>query len=296
MRVLIAGGQGQLGSDLGPAISAAGLEPLPLGRTDIELTRPETIEAALDQYQPVQVINCAAWNLVDLAEDTPEDAFAVNSLGARNLAIACHARSIPLVHISTDFVFSGMEEGGDRKSPYTERDLPGPLSVYGCSKLAGEYLVTASCPDSMIVRTCGLYGLKATRAKGNFVETMLRLGAEREELSVVHDQRCTPTFTRDLAEGIVRLCQSGSPGVYHLTSSGDASWFEFAREIMQIAGLKCRVRPIPATEFASKAPRPCYSVLSTEKFTAATGMLMPEWPDALRRYLAERLSDENSGS
>ena len=286
MRVVLAGGHGQLGSDLAPALRAAGMEAIPLGRGELDLTGAASIIAALDEHRPEYVINCAAWNRVDDAEQEVEAAFDVNAIAAGRLAGHCRERGIRLMHVSTDHVFSGRDGNGVRSVPYTEEDLPEPPSVYGCSKLAGEHLVRAGCPEAVIVRTCGLYGRQATRSKGNFVQTMLRLGAEREELTVVDDQRCSPTSTVDLAAAVVALCQREAAGLFHVTSTGDATWCEFARAIMDLAGLPCQVRGITSAEYGAKAARPWYSVLSTGKFTRTTEVAMPSWRESLQRYLA----------
>lgn len=281
MRIAVIGALGQLGSDLLPLLGNHGLR---LGHGDIELTDPASIAAALESRQPTHVINCAAYNLVDKAEDEPEAAFRVNAFGTRNLARWCASQNVVLMHVSTDYVF------GQRRSerPWNETDPPGPVSVYGVSKLAGEDFVRSTVSRHFVVRSCGLYGHRAARGKGNFVETMLRLGRERPELKIVADQYCTPTSTSDLAAAMARLIESTQFGTYHATNSGQCSWFEFASEIFRIEKLPVKAIPIAAAEYGAKARRPDFSVLTCSKLQAETGASLPPWQESLARYLRER--------
>ncbi len=279
MRFVVIGAHGQLGSDLVPRL---GSDVVPLGHPDVEITDPLSVSAALDAARPDVVVNCAAYNLVDKAEDEPDRAHSVNALGPRNLARACAARGAALAHISTDYVF-GLDAA--RTEPYRETDAPGPVSAYGLSKLAGEYFVRALCPRHFVVRTCGLYGRAATKTKGNFVETMLRLGRERGKVRVVDDQRCTPTFTADLAAALVALLESTEYGLYHATNAGSATWCEFAREIFRRAGMNVPVEAIPSADFGAKARRPAQSVLNCERLHSVTGHRLRPWTDALGEYL-----------
>jgi dTDP-4-dehydrorhamnose reductase len=279
MRYLVIGALGQLGSDLVPRLAG---DVVPLGHPDVEITDPLSVSAALDAARPDVVVNCAAYNLVDQAEDEPDRAYSVNALGPRNLARACAARDTTLVHVSTDYVF-GLDAG--HTEPYRETDTPGPVSAYGLSKLAGEYFVRALCPRHFVVRTCGLYGRSATKAKGNFVETMLRLGRERGRVRVVDDQRCTPTFTADLAAALVALLETTQYGLYHATNAGSATWCGFAREIFRRAGMNVTVAAIPSADFGAKARRPAQSVLNCERLQSVTGCRLRPWPEALGDYL-----------
>ncbi len=258
---------------------------VPLGHAEIELTDAGSVNGALEQIGPTAVVNAAAYNLVDRAEDEPASAFAVNALGPRHLAQYCARVDIPLVHVSTDFVF-----GADRKrqTPYLETDAPGPQSAYAISKLAGEYFVQAHCRRHFVLRTCGLFGPTREPGRGNFVETMLRLATEKGELRVVNDQRCTPTATRDLATAIVRLLETDNFGLYHATNRGSTTWHEFATEIVRLAGLNILVRAISTAEFAAKAQRPAFSVLDGRKLARAIGWEFPEWRESLEAYLAAR--------
>jgi dTDP-4-dehydrorhamnose reductase len=286
MRIALVGAHGQLGSDLQQTLAG---NIILLGHEDIEITDQASVEGALSAARPECVINSAAYNLVDRAEDEPLVAYAVNALGPRNLAKYCAAHDLPLLHVSTDYVFGNQAAAENcAPHPYVETDAPGPINAYGVSKLAGEYFVRSLCPRHYVVRTCGLYGRKATRGKGNFVETMLRLGRERGEVSVVADQHCTPTATADLARAIAALVETGAYGLYHATNTGAATWYHVAAEAFRLAKLDARLRPITTAEFPTKAPRPGYTLLATDKLAATIGWSMPPWQDALARYLAAR--------
>lgn len=283
MSTVLIGAFGQLGSDLRTLIP----DCVPLGHAEVELTDPESIDRVLDPLDADVVINCAAYNLVDQAEDEPERAFAVNALGPRSLAQWCQRRRAKLVQISTDYVFG---KDAERTLPYLEADLPGPLGAYGVSKLGGELFVQAECDDHLILRTCGLYGRQSTRSKGNFVTTMLRLGTQRPELRVVNDQFCTPSWTRDVARGIAKLLDADVQGVFHLTNAGDTTWFELATEIFRLARLDVAVIPISSAEYPMKVRRPRYSVLNCSRFRQVTGESLPDWRDALQEFLSESSS------
>ena len=282
MKIAVLGSQGQLGRDLCPRLPGV----IPLTRADIDLTRPDTIAAALAAHRPDVLVNGAAYNFVDKAETEPDAAFAANAWGVRDLAKACAAARCKLVHFSTDYVF-GLDAA--RTVPLTEDDPPGPLSVYGLSKLAGEYVVRAASADHLVIRTCGLYGVWGSGGKGtNFVETMLRVAGQGKPLRVVADQRCTPSYTADVADATVGLIQAGAAGLFHVTSGGACSWSEFAAEIFRQGGVKADLSPIPTAERNDPACRPPFSVLSNAKLAAA-GVPPPRpWQEALAAYLAER--------
>jgi len=284
MRYLVIGASGQLGRDLCPRLPG---EVIGVGREQADLTRPDLLKATLDEHQPQTVVNCAAYNFVDRAETEPETAFAVNALGARSLATLCGERQITLVHFSTDYVF-GLDAG--RTIPWNEDDPPGPVSVYAASKLAGEYFVRMYCPRHFVIRTCGLYGIWGSGGKGgNFVETMLKLAGQGKPLRIVGDQVCTPTYTRDLAEVLTPLIGTTHYGLYHLTSAGSCSWFEFAGAIFDLAGLKVERSPVTSVEYGAAARRPAYSVLSNRRYESLGFAPMRPWREALATYLAERL-------
>jgi dTDP-4-dehydrorhamnose reductase len=283
LKYAVIGAAGQLGRDLCPRLPG---EVIPLTRAEVDLTRRELLPQTLDAIRPDVVVNCAAYNFVDRAETEPEAAFAVNAWGVRELALACRECDTLLVHFSTDYVF-GLDTS--RSTPYTETDTPGPVSVYGLSKLAGEYLVRSLCPRHLVIRTCGLYGVWGSGGKGgNFVETMFRLAAQGKPLRVVADQTCSPGYTPDVAAGTVALIQAGAEGLFHLTNAGSCSWFEFARAIFQQAGVQANVTAITSAEFGAPARRPAYSVLSLATYNALGLPLLRNWSDALSAYLAER--------
>lgn len=286
MRIAVIGAGGQLGQALSSLIDPSRLAALTHG--DVELTDRASLERSLRPLAPAVVINTAAFNLVDDAETRPADAFAVNAFGVRELAGVCRDLGCTLVHFSTDYVF-GIDLTRDQ--PYEESDGPGPISVYGLSKLAGEYFVRSICPRHFVIRTCGLYGLRGFGGKGrNFVQTILRLGQERGRVRVVNDQTCTPTFAHDLASATIELLATDAFGLYHWTNSGSCTWHEFATEIFRIAGMAVECDAITTAEFGARAARPKYSVLSTSKFEAL-GLKPPRpWQEALRDYVDQKRS------
>ena len=299
MTTAVIGASGQLGTDLPKFLSG---DVVPIRHSEMELTDFDSVRACLDRIRPRVVINTAAYNLVDKAEDAVDEAMAVNALGPARLASWCEDNGATLVHFSTDYVFgdgedcllsSGAESASTEPAPLSPRkesDLATPRSVYAASKFSGENLVRAICRRSFVIRTCGLYGVAATQGagKGNFVETMLRLGQERDELSVVNDQHCTPTATRDLAAATAQLIETDKFGLYHVTNSGATTWHDLAGEIFRQAGINVKLNPITTAEFGARAARPSYSVLNCEKLEAAIGRSLPTWQDALSQYLVDR--------
>jgi dTDP-4-dehydrorhamnose reductase len=282
MRVAVVGANGQLGRDLMPRL---GGEVVPLSRADLDLEKSESISATLRELKPDVVVNTAAFNLVDVAETAPDAAFRVNAWGVRELAKECDALDARLVHFSTDYVF-GLDAG--RTTPLTETDPPGPLSVYGLSKLAGEYVVRTFARRHLVIRTCGLYGVWGSGGKGtNFVETILRLAGQGKPLRVVADQWCTPTYTADLADATAALINRGATGLIHVTNAGSVTWYEFAAAIFRAAGVSADLAPTTTAGYGAPALRPPYSVLGCNRL-AEFGVTMRLWPDALADYLKER--------
>lgn len=283
MKYAVLGSAGQLGRDLCPRLSG---DVIALTRAQIDLNRPETLRGVLGELRPDVVINCAAYNFVDRAETEPEAAFAVNAWGVRALATACRDHHCTLVHFSSDYVF-GLDES--RSTPFTESDAPGPASVYGLSKLAGEYLVRSICPRHFVIRTCGLYGVWGSGGKGgNFVETMLRVAGQGKPLRVVADQYCTPSYTVDVATATAALIATDRHGLYHLTNSGSCSWYEFADAIFQQAGVQANLSSTTTREYAAPARRPGYSVLANRAYEALGLPALRSWKEALAAYLQER--------
>ncbi|HEV3238661.1 MAG TPA: dTDP-4-dehydrorhamnose reductase [Gemmataceae bacterium] len=283
MKYAVIGAKGQLGHDLVARLPG---EVTALTHAEADLTKSEALSEKLAQLNPDIVINCAAYNFVDRAESEQAAAFAVNAWGVRDLAKICAVQNRVLVHFSTDYVF-GLD--GNRRLPYSETDAPGPLSVYGINKLAGEYAVRSICPRHFVIRTCGLYGVWGSGGKGgNFVETMLRVAGQGKPLRVVNDQICTPTYTVDLAEATIGLLKTGQYGLYHLTNSDCCSWFEFAQAIFEMEGIKADLNPIPSSDYPTAAQRPSYSVLAAKAFEARGFAQLRPWRTALAAFLSER--------
>lgn len=263
-----------LGADVVAVLRESGQDVIALTRAELDVRDPG---ACMDALAGVEaVVNAGAWTDVDGAEIDEAGAFAVNAVGAANVARACSAHSAVLVQVSTDYVF-----GGRGRSPYPVDAPIDPLNAYGRTKAAGEWAVRAECPAAHIVRTAWLYGEHG----GSFVRTMLRLAAERDTLDVVDDQRGQPTWTRDLATYLRDLVLEGvPPGVHHGTSSGEATWCDLARETFKLAGLDpARVRPTTSDHYRRPAPRPTYSVLANDG-------RMPHWQDSLRRAMPALMS------
>ena len=288
-RILITGANGQLGRDL--ARMLADRSPATADIDTLDLTDAARVDERIEQLRPRVILNCAAWNLVDDAEDRPAEAFAANAFGPLHLARATARTGALLVHLSTNYVFDGQAE-----EPYPEDAAPSPRSVYAVSKAAGEALVRAATPRHVLVRTAGLYGPPSTWGKGgNFVETILRAGRERPELRIVDDQHLTPTCTTDLAAFLIRLMdrwlENESPellGTWHATNAGGCTWYAFARRIAAAVGLDVRLVPVSTEEFGARAHRPRNGLLDCGRIgQAQLGPLRP-WGEALSAYLAAR--------
>jgi len=282
MRALVLGAEGLLGQDLCGALARRGHTPLPCARRDADITREGAISTAIETTDATHVFNCAAYTQVDRSEEEPDLAFALNAEGAGRAAREAAAAGLPFVHISTDYVFDGVKESG-----YIETDPPGPLSVYGRSKAAGELEVHSGHPGACVVRTQWLFG----SGGGNFVETMIRLGSDRAELSVVDDQFGSPTWARDLADGLVTLAEVNARGTYHLTNSETTSWFGFAQAIFELEGMDVRLHPVPTTAFPRPAPRPRHGVLRNQLWQSDGHAALRPWKVALAAYLAARKED-----
>lgn len=287
-RIVVIGANGQLGADLVDVLSHTDL--IPLTHADIDVCDHVATRRVLQKLRPDIVINTAAYHRVDDSEDNAERAFRTNAVAVRNLAELSQELDHVLVHISTDYVF-----GGEKRTPYEEDDRPDPLNVYGTSKLAGEYLVRNLSKRHFVIRTSGLYGSGAPQGKPeNFVNTMLRLARENRPIRVVNDQTFSPTFTGDLARAVKSLVLDGGDyGLYHVTNSGECTWYGFAAKIFDLLGLHPDVAPTSSQEFGAKAVRPAYSVLAHDRFLKA-GFAEPRpWADALADYLVnEGVSDQ----
>lgn len=286
-RILVTGINGQLGEELQRILLPVG-EVIGVRRERLDLTQPDAIRQVINEVKPDLIVNSAAYTAVDKAESEPELANAINAIAPGIIASECQQLGIPLIHISTDYVFDGSQS-----YPYRETDTTNALSAYGKSKLAGEIAIQKNCQNYIILRTAWVYGVGG---KGNFVKTMLRLGGEREEIRVVADQIGSPTCTADLASAITQLIRKFKPeiaGIYNYTNSGVASWYDFAVAIFEEAkqlgwDLKVqRVIPITTPEYPTPARRPAYSVLSCGKISAVLGTYPPHWRQGLRQMLAE---------
>lgn len=282
MSIAIIGAEGQLGSEL---CRQLGAETVPLDLPRFDVTDSRQVMETLSRLKPAAAVNCAAYTLVDRAEQEPDICRTVNADAVCHLADAAQRNDFVLVHISTDYVF-----GGDvsRETPYVEADAPAPQGVYANTKLAGERFA-AAWSKSFVVRTSGLYGV--TPRRNNFVETMLRLAEKRNEVRVVDDQQCSPTYVAHLARAIGFLVGTSAYGTYHVVNSGGTTWYRFAKEIFRLAHRDVTVKPITTAEFGAPAPRPAYSVLDTSRYHSLGGPPMPSWREALSEYLRVRSAE-----
>ena len=275
--LVIGGRSGLLGQALMDALGRSRWYAVPLGRQDGNLLDVNFLARKIQRIAPDLIFNTLAWTQVDLAEEKPAEAMAVNRGFVSSLTHSIRGTSIRLVHYSTDFVFNGKKQ-----TPYTTEDSPKPESVYGVTKLAGEQAL-ASLPASQycIVRTAWLFG----PGRKNFVETILQACCKRDSLEVVHDQIGSPTYTRDLALWSLKLAELEAGGVFHAVNAGQASWCDLACEAINLAEGVCRVSPISSAQWPQKAKRPPFSVLDTSRLTEVTGLVPRPWPLALREYV-----------
>jgi len=278
MKVIVTGAKGQFGTDVVDLLAEQGYEVYGYGREELDITNFDQVKQIIREVCPDVVIHAAAYTKVDLAESERDQAFLINAYGTRNVAVASEAVGTKLVYISTDYVFDGTAN-----VPYNEFASTNPLSVYGKSKLAGEQFVRDLHSKFFIVRTSWVYG----KHGNNFVKTMLKLAQERDELMVVNDQVGCPTYTVDLANGIVELMQTEKYGIYHVSNSGHCSWYEFAKAIFEEAGIEVKVNPCTTKDFPRPAPRPAYSVLEHMALRLNGFKVMSNWRDSLRVFLGK---------
>jgi dTDP-4-dehydrorhamnose reductase len=284
MKIVVIGANGQLGVDVCAAFEQAGHRVVPLTHAEIEISQQNSVSTALQAAQADAVVNTAAMHHVEQCEQDPARAFAVNAIGARNLARSCEETGTYLLHVSTDYVFDGT-----KREPYVETDAPLPLNVYGNSKLAGEYFVRTACREGAVLRVSGVYGANPCRAKGgmNFVRLMLKVARERPEIRVVDDEILTPTYARHIARQVAALVENRALGLFHGTAQGACSWYEFAGQVFAMTGTKANLQKARPGEFPAKVTRPSYSVLANARLKALGLDVMPPWQDGLRDYLAE---------
>ena len=286
-RYVVIGATGQLGSDLVRTFDDRFGELVPLSTRDVDILDAAATRSTLEALRPTWVLNTAAYNLVDRAEEDGRSAFALNAEAVGSLAAVCQSIGARLVHFSTDYVFDGA-----KRTPYLETDSPRPISVYGESKLAGERLALERCERTVIFRVCGLFGLAGAlgRGKGNFVETMVRLAGEGRALRVVSDQVMCPSYTLDLARKVWAVLPKVAHPVYHLTNAGQTSWYNFARRALDLTGVAASLTAVTAAEYGARARRPAYSVLAHAHLAALGEDDLRPWDAALAAYVAERSS------
>ncbi len=276
-KILITGCNGQLGRALNVLLAGQRTAIVNTDVDTLDICNLGQVLATVKKEQPDTIINCAAHTAVDKCETDQENAFRINAIGPKNLAMAARENNAQIIQVSTDYVFDGTAN-----RPYTESDTPCPQSVYGRTKLAGETNVAQTTPRHYIVRTAWLYG-----DGNNFVRTMLRLAKDHDSVTVVNDQFGSPTSAMELARMLLSIADTGKYGIYHATCGGVASWYEFAKEIFALA--KCNISVIPVTTEKYKtavAKRPAYSVLENQRLNALGGYRMKEWKEALKEYMA----------
>jgi dTDP-4-dehydrorhamnose reductase len=279
MRICILGANGQLGRDLTDALASH--DVVPLTRSDFDVTDCVRARKVLSDVRPETIVNLTAYHRVDDCEANPSLAYDVNVLSVLNLVRAANELDAKIVQFSTDYVFDG-----NSAKPYVETSEPFPLNVYGNSRLAGEFLVRSAARRFVLIRTCGLYGHAGSQGKGgNFVETMLKKGRNREPIQVVNDQTVTPTSTADLARQLALLLPSPHEGLFHVTNEGACSWYEFAKAIFEIAGIPASLSPTTSSAYYAPARRPRYSVLENQRLKELGLNRMLPWRDALAEYL-----------
>jgi len=290
MKILITGSDGQLGSELKNLLknkqSELGAIPelikdakiVCIDISELDITNKEAVVVYTQKTRPDIIINCAAYTNVDDCEKNIDEAFQVNAIGARNMAIGAQEIKAKLIHISTDYVFSG-----DGCRLYREFDLPDPQSVYGASKYLGEQYVREFCSKYFIVRTAWLYGYVGN----NFVKTIMKVGREKGLLKVVNDQIGNPTNAVDLAYHILKIAETSEYGIYHCAGNGECSWFDFAKKIVEYAGIKATVSPCTTKEYPRPAKRPAYSVLDNMMLRCTVGDEMRNWQDALKSFISK---------
>jgi dTDP-4-dehydrorhamnose reductase len=277
MVVAVTGASGQLGQALQYiALNYPDVEFIFASSAEADITDQSSLKNFFDRHKPHFCINAAAYTAVDKAESEPEKAYTVNVIGAKNLAEVCNTYNTTLLHISTDFVFDGTKD-----EPYTEDDLPNPQSVYGKTKLEGENEISEISGKYFIIRTSWVY----SQFGNNFMKTMIRLGNERDSLSVVNDQTGTPTNAVDLAEALITIILSGKTnyGIYNFSNQGSCTWYEFAKQIFEVNNINVDLKPIPTSAYPTPAKRPQYSVLDKSKIKSVFGIKILEWNRSLSK-------------
>ena len=281
MRVVVTGAEGQLGQDVVLELTRKKHEAIGTDREKLDITKEADVFAFIGEVKPDVILHCAAYTNVDAAEENEELAYQINALGTEYLAKAAQQIGAKMLYVSTDYVFNGTAT-----EPYEVDQQTKPLGAYGRTKLAGEELLQKNLKEFFIVRTAWVFGVHGH----NFVKTMIRLGEERGEVGVVHDQVGSPTYTVDLAKFMVELMETEQYGIYHATNSGVCSWYEFAVEIFKQVGMNVTVNPLTSDQFPRPAARPEYSVLSKKKIEEKGLIPLRDWKEALSAYLDESKS------
>lgn len=282
MRILLIGAGGQLAEDLRRVLTSD--EVVPIAHSELDIGESGAVAAVVAHVHPDCVINTAAFNLVDACEDRGDEAMRINTLGVYDLARATQVAGAVFIHFSTNYVFDG-----EKGSAYVESDAPRPISVYGFSKLGGEWAAQQYCEKHFVIRTAALYGSAGNKSKGgNFVERLLRSAAEGKPLRIVNDQIVNPTYAADLAESVSRLMRTTRYGLYHMVNTEACSWFDFAQEIFRQTGKPADLAPVTSSAFAAKARRPANSAMENAAMRSAGLPEMRSWKDALAEYLRKR--------
>lgn len=274
-KVLVIGADGMLGMELFQSLKDK-FQSFGTTINELDITDYTHTIQTIQKINPRVVVNVAAFTFVDQCEQEKKKAFLVNAEGAKNIALGCRKVNAQCIYLSTDYVFDGK-----KNEPYSEDDLPNPISVYGQSKLQGEKYVQEILDDYLIIRSSWLFGKEGS----NFVKTVMKLSRETKELGMVNDQKGSPTYTKDLSQAIALLIAQDVRGIFHVTNSGSCTWFEFAQKVLDLIGSPMKLIPISSNQCGRPAQRPRYSVLGCEKLKNRTGFIMPPWGDALARCI-----------
>lgn len=287
MKIIVIGANGQLGSEIVQVFQEdKSINIIPTQSSQLDITNHTSITDAISKYSPDVIISTAAFHHVDECEANPQRSFDVNAFGVRNLCIECKKHNITLVHFSTDHVF-----GADRNrhTPYKETDIPSPVNVYGLSKLTGEYFIQHMLHNYFLIRTSGLFGSRGISKYINFVDSVIDDATTHKSIEAVNDQILSPTYASDLASTLHMLLTTKHYGLYHITNSGQCSWFQLANEVIHLISSSTIVTPITSSAFYSPIQRPLYSVLANDHLKSTHNTKMKPWRDALKRYIKTKI-------
>lgn len=279
MKVLVTGVNGQLGYDVVKELDKRGHQPMGVDREEMDLTYTQQIKECIENIKPEAIIHCAAYTAVDKAEDEEELCRRVNAIATKEIAECAKELDIPMIYISTDYVFDGTKDG-----EYTEEDIPNPINIYGKTKYEGEVYVEELLEKYYIVRISWVFGENGN----NFIDTMLRLSKERDSLNVINDQVGSPTYTKDLASLLIDMIEGDKYGIYHATNEGYCTWYEFAKEIFKIGNIDIKVNPITTSEYSTMAARPMNSKMSKNKLIKNEFNKLDNWKESVKKYITNR--------